>query len=191
MGRLIFRRWQRHIDDLSVLPYVGWQTPCNKEGTCSKVIGLLRKTGATRLVIPNGYREHIDHEAVFKTGSYDGPQVGDPIVAEIGFAAPVKSTLQYAVWGDFSPEEALIDGRDLSMRANMLVLCESDAANLLSSAIAAWRSQSKIISGLIDARQARRYGNYMMEAYLSFDPRPVLDYRPYARFLDSILGEEI
>ena len=184
----IHRFW---IDDLAVFGYLGWNLPDGTPGTCWRTVELLRKIGATRVLIPNGYREHVDHEAVSMTGVWDIPQVGDPIVAEIGFAEPVRSAMQYAVWGDFAPEDALLDGRDLSIRANTIVLCERKTADLLNSAIARWKSQEKIIAGLVRQREARRYSSYMMEAYVRFDPRPVLDYAFYARLLDSEFGGEI
>ena len=176
------------FDDLSVLGYIGWRMPGGAEGTVAKVIPLLRRIRATRLLIPNHYRENVDHEAVFKSGVYEGPQVGDAIIGDQGSAEPIKSAMQYSVWGDFSPEEALIDGRNLSIRANTLILCESSLAERLNDAIAAWKSQSRIIDGLVRAREARRYSHYMMEAYIRFDPRPALDYRPYASFLESTFG---
>lgn len=182
----IHRFW---IGDLAVWPYLGWNLPDGTEGMSSKVIHLLRDLHATRVLVPNGYREHIDHTAVATTGAWDVSQVGDPIVAEYGFSDPVKSTLQYSVWGNFSPDEALVDGRDVSIRANAIVLCERSETERLNEAIYKWQSQMQIIAGLIKAREARRYGDYMMELYIKFDPRPALDYSPYAKFMKSTFGD--
>ena len=179
------------FDDLSILSFVGWRMPGGEDGTVGKVIPLLRKIKATRLLIPNQYRENVDHEGVYKSGIYEGPQVGDAIIAEAGLADPIRSALQYSVWGDFSPEEALVDGRICSLRANTIVLCRSDVAKKLNDAVAEWKSQVKVIAGLVAAREARRYHEWMMETYIKFDPRPALNYAPYARFLESEFGDEL
>ena len=179
------------FDDLSVLGFVGWRMPGGTEGTVAKLIPLLRKIRATRLLIPNHHRENVDHEAVYKSGVYEGPQVGDAIMADSGLADPVRSALQYSVWCDFSPEEALLDDRDTSLRANLLVLCKAEVASRLHEAIAAWKSQERIIEGLVEARKARLCGGYSMEAYIKFDPRPALDYRPYAEYMRSKFGGEL
>ena len=113
------------------------------------------------------------------------------IMADSGIAEPVRSALQYSVWCDFSPEEALVDGRDTSLRANLLVLCKAEVASRLHEAITAWKSQERIIKGLVEARKARLHGGYSMEAYIKFDPRPALDYRPYAEYLRSKFGGEL
>jgi LmbE family N-acetylglucosaminyl deacetylase len=179
------------FDDLSILMHVGWRTPAGSEGTVAKLIPTLRKIRATRLVVPNHYRENVDHEAVYKAAVYEGPQMGDAIMAEFPIAEPLRSAIQYSVWSDFAPDDALTTGRDQSLRANTMVLCDKPVAESLNTAVAAWKSQEKIIKGLVESRKSRLFGDYSMETYIRFDPRPALDYAPYAEFLKSISGGKL
>lgn len=55
-------------------------------------------------------------------GAFDGPQVGDPVLADWGLAEPVRSTLIYSVWADFSPDDALVARADTRLRANRALL---------------------------------------------------------------------
>ncbi|MGQ9623601.1 MAG: PIG-L deacetylase family protein, partial [Candidatus Caldatribacteriaceae bacterium] len=114
-------------DDYSVWPFIGWHLPGKEEGTVRKVLPLLRRLRATRVVLPNGYREHLDHTAVFMVGAFDAPQVGDPVMADWGESDPVRSVLQYAVWSDFSPEDALLAEDDLTIRANRALVAPEEA----------------------------------------------------------------
>jgi len=54
----------------------------------------------------------MDHEALSYIGLYDGPQTGDPVIANMGEPFRIKSYLKYSVWGDFSPEDAFSTGRN-------------------------------------------------------------------------------
>jgi len=172
--------------DFSVLPYIGWHLDSGRLGTIARVVPLLRKLRITRLVIPNGYREHIDHEAVHRIGAYDGPQVGDAILAEYGRAEPVRSFLQYAVWADLSPEDALLWGQDVRIRANRAIVAAPAVEEAVMSAVRRWRSQGQVIEGLVAARAGRKRRDGWLELYLAFDPRPILDYAPYHALLDSL-----
>ncbi|MCD6290358.1 MAG: PIG-L family deacetylase [Anaerolineae bacterium] len=174
--------------DFSLMGYVGWRVPPGVAGTMQCVFPILRRLKVTRLLIPNGYREHIDHEATERIGRYDGPQVGDPILADLGLAPAVRSVLQYAVWGDFSPEDALVHGRPITLRGNRAVLASAIAEERVIKGIRSFRSQARIIEGLVAAREARRHDNRWLEVYLMFDPRPVLDYRPYHAAIMDIEG---
>lgn len=175
--------------DFSVLQYVGWQLPSGGEGTFARTIPYLRRAGATRLLVPNGYREHVDHSAVAAVGGFDAPQVGDAIVAEWGAAAPVRSVLEYAVWGDFSPEDALVHGASAGVRANRALVAPAAAEARVAGAVQAFRSQQRIIAGLLNARRARRLADGRgVEVYRWFDPRPALDYAPYRRLVQEIAG---
>jgi len=107
--------------DFSLEGYIGWRLPDGSPGTMRRILPELRRLRVTRLLIPNGYREHIDHEATERIGRYDGPQVGDPVWSDLGLAPPVRSVLQYAVWGDFSPEDALVHGRLPALRASRTI----------------------------------------------------------------------
>ena len=93
--------------DFSLVSYIGWCLSSNREGTLREIIPLFRRLGITRLLIPNGYREHSDHSAAYEVGLFDGVQAGDPVLADWGPACAIRSTLQYSVWGDLSPEDAL------------------------------------------------------------------------------------
>lgn len=172
--------------DFSVLGHLGWQLPSGQEGTFPTTIKLLRRLGATRLLLPNSYREHIDHEAVGRIGSYDGPQAGDPIVADWGASSKIQSFLEYAVWGDFSPEDALVRGRGREIRANRALKGSPDAEERVLEAIRAFASQEKTIAHLIAAREQRKVGDGVLELYIDLDPRPMLDYKPYCRLVEEI-----
>jgi len=176
--------------DFSVPPYIGWYLPSGGEGTFSKTIPIMRKLRITRLVIPNGYREHIDHEGVFRIAAYDGPQIGDKILAEWGDADPLRSMIQYAVWGDLSPEDALVTGRDTSLRANKVIKANFNVEQAIAEALNKFESQQKVIEMLLKARVERKHRDGMIEVYLAFDPRPSLDYTPYHRAIGVIDKQE-
>jgi LmbE family N-acetylglucosaminyl deacetylase len=172
--------------DFSLVSYIGWRLSAGCPGTLARVIPLLRKLGITRLMIPNGYREHTDHEAAYDVGRYDGVQAGDPVLADHGAPCAIKSTTQYAVWGDFSPEDAVLAGADLSIRANRAIVADYGVEEEVARALAQFGSQGQIIQGLIEQRRARDCGAGMMELYIAMDPRPRLEYAPYARAIRSI-----
>ncbi|MCS7220330.1 MAG: PIG-L family deacetylase [Anaerolineae bacterium] len=174
--------------DFSLAGYLGWQLPDGSPGTMQRILPELRRLRATRLLVPNGYREHVDHEAAERIGRYDGPQVGDPVLADLGLALPVRSLLQYAVWSDFSPEDALVHGRSPALRANRALLAPAEVEDRVMAGLQAFRSQARIIEGLVAARTARRHDDRWLELYLAFDPRPPLDYSPYHAAIRRIDG---
>ncbi len=173
--------------DFSVWPWLGWHLPGGQEGTVARVLPALRRMKPTRLLVPNGYREHIDHEATFRVGAYDGPQVGDAILATCGLAEPIRSYLQYAVWGDFSPEDALVAGAPAGLRANRAIMAPPETEERIGQAVARFDSQKQVIAGVLEARRRNRMrGQRALELYLAFDPRPPLDYEPYHRLIAGI-----
>ncbi len=172
--------------DFSVLPYIGWYLDSGKTGTTASVVPTLRRLGITRMVIPNGYREHIDHEAVHRIGAYDGPQVGDAILSEYGLVPPVRSSLIYAVWADLSPEDALVSHQDVRIRANRAIVAPDAAEQAIMQSLRLFKSQGKVIEGLVDQRAGRRRHDGWLEVYQAFDARPILDYGPYHKLLDGI-----
>ncbi|NPV54497.1 MAG: PIG-L family deacetylase [Firmicutes bacterium] len=175
--------------DFSVLPNIGWMMPWGEEGSFVNIIKNLRNLKITRLVIPNRYREHIDHESVGRIGAFDGPQVGDEILVDWGKPVRIKSFLEYAVWGDFSPEDALVAGGDISIRANRAIKAPPPAEAKVAAALSKFESQQRIIKGLLEARkerQCRDSGDGYIELYIDFDPRPTLRYDPYRTFISSI-----
>lgn len=172
--------------DFSVLPYIGWNLDSGQKGTTANVVPTLRSLHVTRCLIPNGYREHIDHEAVYRVGAYDGPQVGDAILAEFGRADAVRSILQYAVWADLTPEDALVQKEDLRIRANRSIVASDAVEQKVMASLRAWKSQGQVIEGLVDQRAGRKHGDHWLELYLAFDPRPLLNYGPYHDLLRQI-----
>ncbi|MGC8779091.1 MAG: PIG-L deacetylase family protein, partial [Candidatus Caldatribacteriaceae bacterium] len=57
-------------DDYSLWPFIGWKLEYG-EGTLKKILPLLRRLRITRVLLPNGYREHLDHLAAFMVGAFD------------------------------------------------------------------------------------------------------------------------
>lgn len=174
--------------DFSVTGWLGWLLPDGKQGTIAQTLPTLRRLGITRILVPNGYREHIDHEATYRAGAYDGPQVGDPILVDWGRAEPVRSMAIYAVWGDLTPEDALVAGRSPRLRGNRVIAAPLAVEEAISASLHCFVSQGQIIEGLLAARQGRRERDRVIEVYLAFDPRPALDYRPYHTALAGIDG---
>ncbi len=172
--------------DFSLVSYIGWKLSSGREGTLRPVISLMRRLGITRLLIPNGYREHLDHEAAYDIGRYDGVQAGDPVGADWGAPTPVRNVLQYAVWGDFAPEDVLLAGGDPRIRANRAIVAPYAVEEKIALALKEWRSQGQIIEGLLAARRERDCGIGMMELYMALDPRPKLDYGPYRPLLRAL-----
>jgi hypothetical protein len=173
--------------DFSLWPWLGWHVPSGREGTMALVLPRMREIKPTRLLVPNGYREHMDHEAVFRVGTYDGPQVGDAILAEYGLAEPVRSYLQYAVWGDFSPEDALVAGAPAELRANRAIVTSPEVEDRVSLAVGRFESQRQVVASIMDRRRKNRVlGGQALELYLAFAPRPSLDYEPYHRLVAEI-----
>lgn len=172
--------------DSSINQYVGWVLPDGTEAAFPADLRKLRELAVTRMLVPNRYREHVDHEAVGRIGLYDGPLVGDDVLPDHGSAAPLRSFLEYAVWGDFSPEDALVSARPVDLRANRAVVTGEETEHLVSSAVRKFASQSRVIAGIMEARQRRRFEGRFIELYVKLDPRPTLDYAPYARRIQEI-----
>lgn len=176
--------------DFSLIGHLGWKLPTGRLGTLQPFVTLLRRIRVTRLLVPNGYREHLDHEAAYDLGRYDGPQAGDPIGIDWGAPTAIRSTLQYAVWADLSPEDALVSGAPTSIRANRALVAPYALEERIAEALAAWRSQQQIIAGLLEQRRERDCGGGMVELYLALDPRPKLDYAPYVAMLGRLTVED-
>ncbi len=175
--------------DLSLLPRIGLDLPGGGEGAHAASLRAMRRIGVTRLLVPNGYREHIDHTAAYLLGAFDAPQVGDPILADWGLAAPVRSTLVYSVWGDFSPEDALVSGASSRLRANRALVAPPEMEERVGAALRAFRSQGQIIEGLLAARRGRFFEGGAVELYQAFEARPPLDYAPYHGRIREIVAE--
>lgn len=177
--------------DFSVQEHVAWKLAGGGEGSFRRLITFLRHSRITRVVIPNDYREHIDHTAVFTMGSYFTPQAGDTFCVDWAPPHRVRSVLQYSVWADFAPDDALVRQRPSSLRADRAVVVQAALERKIRRGIAAYRSQGAIIKSLVAAREARNTGNGYIELYRTFDPRPKLDFKPYIRLLHQIRSGRI
>ncbi len=182
------------IPDFTGIHYLGWKFPWIKEhgeeneGLFSKVIHTLREIKATRLIFPNGYREHIDHTTVYLSAMFDGPQVGDAVITDYGNPSKIKTYLQYSVWGKFSPEDALINKRETEIRANRAILIEESIEQQILDSLKEFKSQEDIISYILEVREERKLEKKekYIELYLDVQPRPRFDYRPYKKLISEI-----
>jgi len=172
--------------DFSVSQSAGWMLNNGAEGSFRHVVEEFRKKKITRVLSPNRHREHIDHTAVGEIGAYYSPQAGDPILVDWGEPHAVKSVAEYSVWADLSPDDALANGRDPSLRANRIISAATDVEEKIRGCIREYKSQASIIEGLVNSRNGRATPDgRFIEVYLSFDPRPVIDYGPYIKFIQD------
>ena len=139
--------------------------------------------------MPNHHREHIDHTAAHIMSSFDVPQAGDAALVDHGTPHAVKSVLEYSVWADLDPTDALVAGREANLRANRILSASSDVEEKISDGVRAYVSQGEIIKGLINSRTERKTadGRYI-EVYISLDCRPKINLRPYISFVEEIGG---
>jgi hypothetical protein len=94
--------------------------------------------------------------------------------------SPIRSFLQYSVWADFSPEDALVNGAPTNLRANLAVQVSQDAEDKIVTSVKAFGSQAQIIEHMVVTRaQYRIRAGKGLELYLDMNPRPKLDYEPY------------
>ncbi|HSV31357.1 MAG TPA: hypothetical protein VLH40_04965, partial [Atribacteraceae bacterium] len=178
-------------DDYSVWPNIGWKLNGGGEGTFQKIMPLLRRLKITRVLLPNGYKEHLDHTATFLVGAFDAPQVGDPVMADWGEAEPIRSLMQYAVWSDFSPEDAFLSLADPYLRANCAMSAPWEFEEKIRRAMDEYQTQAKIVSGLMRQRDERRIGDHLaVEIYLKYEPRPKCDFAKYVRRIQEIDGQK-
>lgn len=174
--------------DFSLRPNIGWKMPWGGFGTFEKTLKILRSLQTTRLLLPNPYREHVDHEATYLMGAWDGPQAGDPIMPDYGkLDYPIKSYLEYSVWGKFSPFHALSAGQNPVISANKVIVVPQTFENQVIEALSEYKSQAEIISDLVKQRLERKLeNNYFVELYLSFEARPKFDFKPYLELIKNI-----
>jgi LmbE family N-acetylglucosaminyl deacetylase len=176
-------------DDFSAIQNLGWKLNNEKWGSFYKDLNFLRKNKITRVMVPNGYKEHIDHTAGFLMSSYDSSQANDKVAVDFGESTDIKNVIQYSVWADFSPEDALVKGRDKSIRANKAIEVPEDVEDLIMDCVRAFKSQGIIIDGLVKDRLERRTRNGRIELYLDKDPRPKLKMEPYTGLINEIDGK--
>lgn len=173
--------------DFSALSYLGRIVAPGREGHFRKTITELRKRKITRILVPNCYREHVDHIAAGMMAAYDAPQAGD--MHSVDWAEPyeVRSTLEYSVWAEMDPEDALVACRDVRLRANTVVIASEEVEQAVGEGLREYVSQKEIISDLMAQRTERRTkdGRYI-EVYRRFDPRPKLSFKPYKEILERL-----
>ena len=175
------------FSDFSAIQYVGWNIAPEREGHFRRMITELRSRKITRVLVPNHYHEHIDHVAASIMASYDAPQSGDAFAVDWAAPHPVCSVAQYSVWADLDPEDALLSGRDPSVRANTVMIVDPQVEEVVHEGIRAYVSQGEIIADLVQQRKARclEDGRFI-EVYLRFDPRPKLNFEPYKRLIGEM-----
>ena len=175
--------------DFSAIQYIGWNIAPEREGHFRRTITELRTRKITRILVPNHYREHIDHLAASMMASFDAPQAGDAFAVDWADPYPVKSVAQYSVWAELDPEDALVAHRDPSVRANIVLAADASVEEAVERGICAYASQKAIIADLVEQRRARQLPDgRFIEVYLRFDPRPKLDFSPYKRLIREIDG---
>ena len=162
----------------------------DKKGIFEELVAYLRKIRATRVIIPNSYMEHSDHEAVYRCGIYDAVQASDPILAELGTPIDLRSILIYAVWADFSPLNAMLCGRDDKIRADAGICMPDNVEHSVIEAICCYQSQASIIEQLIQQRQARKNNFGWAELYQQLQFRPSLQYENYRNCIESLFQEQ-
>ena len=173
--------------DFSAFGNIGWEKADGKPGDMPVILRFLRDKKVTRVMVPNHHREHIDHTAAHIMSTFDVPQSGDSALVDNGTPHSVKSVLEYSVWADLAPDDALIHGRPSNLRANRIVEVSSDVESQIAHAVSAYVSQTEIIKNLIAARTERQTGRgTYIEVYLTIDCRPKIDFSPYKNFADRI-----
>ena len=173
--------------DFSAIQYLGWNIAPDRQGHFRRMITELRSRKITRILVPNHYHEHIDHLAASLMAAYDAPQSGDAFGVDWAEPYPVRSVAQYSVWADLDPEDALVAGREASLRANIVMVVDPTVEQTVHQGIHAYASQGEIISDLVAQRRARclPVGGFI-EVDLRFDPRPKLNFEPYKRLLEEL-----
>jgi len=174
--------------DFSLWQFKGKQLINGEDGLFKKMLEFIRNNKITRVLIPNGYREHTDHTAVFETCMYDIVQCGDSVLSDLGKEPQhVKTYLQYSVWADFSPEDTLVNNEtNTAIRANRAITCPASIEEHIHKALKEYVSQELIIKNLMEQRRERQTKAGYMELYIDIKPRPKLDYAPYVSLIESI-----
>ena len=177
-----------NFPDFSAIGNWGWEKADGKPGDMPVILRFLREKKVTRVMIPNHYHEHIDHVATYLMSSYDVPQAGDMALVDHGTPHAVRSTLQYSVWADFDPEDAMVNGRPSCLRANRILAVSADVEEKIDDAIAAYVSQELIIKNLVASRVERKTAKgTFVEPYIAFDCRPKINLKPYINWVEEMV----
>ena len=172
--------------DFSAISHWGWTLATGDAGDMPTLLRFFREKKVTRVMIPNHYHEHIDHVAAHLMASFDVPQAGDACLVDHGTPHPVISTLEYSVWADLDPEDALVCGRPGNLRANRILMVSPAVEQAIDYAIEAYVSQEKIIEGLVNARKERQTANgEFIEVYITMDCRPKINLKPYIDWISE------
>lgn len=175
-----------NFPDFSAIGNCGWEKADGRPGQMPVLLRFLREKKVTRVMIPNHYREHIDHLAAYIMSSFDVPQAGDAALVDYGTPHAVRSTLQYSVWAEFDPENALVSGRCTALRANRMLVVSRDVEEAIDHAIEAYVSQEEIIKGLVEGRKERQtQSDTFIEVYIALECRPKINLRPYIELVQK------
>ncbi|MBE7030485.1 MAG: PIG-L family deacetylase [Ruminococcaceae bacterium] len=175
-----------NFPDFSAIGNCGWQKATGEPGEMPVLLRFLREKKVTRVMVPNHYHEHIDHVAAHIMSTFDVPQAGDSALVDYGTPHTVKSTLEYSVWADFDPENALVHARPSNLRANRILAVSAAVEEKIADAIGAYVSQAEIIKGLVLSRTERKTATgVFVEPYIAFDCRPKIDFSPYKKWVED------
>ena len=175
-----------NFPDFSAFCNIGWEKADGTEGDMPRILRFLRDNKVTRVMVPNHHREHIDHTASHIMSSFNVPQAGDAALVDYGTPHAVKSVLEYSVWADLDPQDALVSGRAANLRANRIISVSADVEQKVANAICAYVSQGEIIKGLVNSRAERKTAsNRYIEVYISLDCRPKINLKPYISFVEE------
>ena len=175
-----------NFPDFSAISNIGWERCDKSAGDMPRILRFFREKKVTRVMIPNHYHEHIDHLSAYLMSSYDVPQAGDSALVDYGEPHSVRSTLQYSVWADLDPEDALINNRPADLRANRILAVKKEIEEKIADAIGAYVSQEEIIKSLVKARAERLTpSGEFIEVYIAFDCRPKINFKPYIDWIEG------
>ncbi len=176
-----------NFPDFSAIGNIGWEKADGRPGDMPRLLRFLRDNKVTRVMVPNHHREHIDHVAAHVMSTFNVPQAGDVALVDNGTPHAVKSVLEYSVWADLAPDDALVNGRPSNLRANRILAVSEDVEAKIADAVSAYVSQIEIIKGLVAARKERRTSsNNYVEVYLTLDCRPKISFTPYIDFVENL-----
>jgi len=177
-----------NFPDFSAIGNCGWEKADGRPGEMPTLLRFFRDKKVTRVMVPNHYHEHIDHLAAHIMSSYDVPQAGDMALVDYGTPHRIKSALEYSVWADLDPEDALVNARPSNLRANRILAVDGEVEGKIADAITAYISQEEIIKGLVEARKERTAANgRYVEVYISMDCRPKINFAPYIDWVEKMI----
>lgn len=163
------------LPDLSVMTYVNRRVFGHK-GLPDELLKLFRRHRISRAVFSSPHFENWDHTAVYDIGMYVVPQAGDPVLADLGKAFPVRSSLVYSVWGDFGPASP----DSVSLKADVGILAGEKEERLVRKALRAFASQAEIMENTVARHRNSRSGpGGHLELFQRPRLREPIDYAPY------------